>query len=331
MSRAVALRLGAFAGALALAFAGALALGSAVDPIAAADPAPHTDDPAMGESAGHGDGAGHGEPDAQLPGLAVSEAGYTLVPSSTFFQPGKQETLKFTIQGPDGKPVTAYNQTHEKDLHLIAVRRDLSGFRHVHPSRDAGGTWSIPFSFGAGGTWRLFADFQPTGLGKTITLGTDVNVSGLYVPVPLPEASSVTSVDGYDVTLAGQPVAGKESELTFTISKDGKPVTDLQPYLGAFGHLVSLRSGDLAYLHNHPTQEAHAGMKGGPEIRFGTTFPTANTYSLFLDFQHAGKVHTAEFTVTVGASGNAITPPSTPPSPAPASTPTGQESTPHGH
>ena len=320
MSRAVALRLGAFAGAFAL--------GSAVDPIAAADPAPHSDDPAMGEGS-MGGMAGHSESGTtQLPGLAVSQDGYTLVPSTTFFQPGKQESLKFAIQGPDGKPITAYQETHEKDLHLIVVRRDMSGFDHVHPTRDPSGTWSIPFTFGAGGTWRMFADFQPAGLGKTLTLGTDLNVSGLYIPVPLNEPSSVTSVDGYDVTLAGQPVAGKESELTFSISKGGKPVTDLQPYLGAFGHLVSLRSGDLAYLHTHPTESAEVGMKGGPEIRFGTTFPTASTYSLFLDFQHAGKVHTAEFTVTV--SGNAVTPPSMPPSSAPSEMP-GDESTPHGH
>jgi hypothetical protein len=328
MTRAVALRLGAFAGALALAFAGAFALGSAADPVAAADPAPASGDHADGmgdgmgtESTGHG--AGHSETGGQPPGLAVSEAGYTLVPKTTFFQPGKQESLQFTIQGPDGKPVTQYTQTHEKDLHLIVVRRDLSGFHHVHPTRTADGSWSIPFTFTAGGTWRMFTDFQPAGLGKTLTLGADLNVSGLFIPVPLNEPASVFSFDGYDVTLAGKPVAGKEAELTFTINKDGKPVTDLQPYLGAFGHLVSLRGGDLAYLHNHPAQMAEKGSKGGPEIKFGTTFPTAGTYSLFLDFQHAGKVHTAEFTVKVGTDGAAIMPPS--------ELPGEPEETPHGH
>ena len=328
MTGAVALRLGAFAGVLALAFAGAFALGSAVDPIAAADPAAPSDSTGMtGMTDGHGGDTGHTADTAaaQPPGLAVSQSGYTLVPATTFFQPGKQETLKFTIQGPDGKPVTQYTKTHEKDLHLIVVRRDLSGFDHVHPTQDASGTWSIPFTFTAGGTWRLFTDFQPTALGKTLTLGTDVNVSGLYIPVPLNEPASVFSIDGYDVTLAGTPIAGKESELTFTISKGGKAVTDLQPYLGAFGHLVSLRSGDLAYLHTHPSQEAAAGQKGGPGITFGTTFPTAGTYSLFLDFQHAGKVRTAEFTVNVGTTGTQIVPPSTLPTAAP------DESTPHGH
>jgi hypothetical protein len=318
MTRAVALRLAAFAGALALAFAAAFALGSAVDPVAAADPAPqHSDDGGMTGMAGDSDAG------AQPPGLAVSQSGYTLVPKGAFFQPGKPQTLAFTIQGPDGKAVTQYTQTHEKDLHLIVVRRDLSGFHHVHPTRSADGVWSIPFTFTAGGQWRIFTDFQPTALGQTLTLGADVNVSGLYIPVPLNEPASVYSVDGYDITLAGTPVAGKESELTFSISKAGKPVTDLQPYLGAFGHLVSLRGGDLAYLHTHPSAAAKAGMKGGPEIEFGTTFPTAGTYSLFLDFQHAGKVRTAEFTVNVGSDGTAIVPPS--------ELPGSTEETPHGH
>ena len=297
MSRAVALRLGAFAGALALAFGAAFAIGSAVDPIAAADTASSTP-AAHGEEMGGMEQAGHDE-GGQLPGLAVSDAGYTFAPATTSFQSGATTRLRFTIQGPDGKPVTQYTKTHEKDLHLIVVRRDLSGFHHVHPTMDATGAWSIPFTFTSGGTWRLYADFQAAGQDRKLTLGTDVNVSGSYTPVPLAKPASTYSVHGYDVTLQGNPVAGKESELTFQISRGGKPVTDLQPYLGAFGHLVSLRGGDLAYLHNHPAQHADPGMNGGPAITFGTTFPTAGTYRLYLDFQHADAVHTAEFTIEV--------------------------------
>lgn len=330
MSRAAALRLGAFAGAVALAFGAAFGIGSAIDPIAAADdtsaaPAHGEEMGGMEQTSGHGGHDGGG----QLPGLAVSDAGYTFAPARTSFTSGEKSELRFTIQGPDGEPVTQYTKTHEKDLHLIVVRRDLSGFHHVHPTMAADGTWSIPFTFTAGGTWRLYADFQPAGHDSTITLGTDVNVVGMYVPVPVAEPASIYSFDGYDVTLQGTPVAGKESELTFTVSRGGKPVTDLQPYLGAFGHLVSLRGGDLAYLHNHPAELAEPGMKGGPSITFGTTFPTAATYSLFLDFQHGGKVHTAEFTVKVGATGTTIVPPKAVPSAA-SKTPAHAE-TPHGH
>jgi hypothetical protein len=342
MSRAAALRLGAFAGALALAFAAAFGIGSAIDPIAAADdtsgaPAHGEEMGGMEQTAGHG--SGH-DSSGQLPGLAVSDAGYTFAPVQTAFTSGTKTELRFVIQGPNGKPVTQYTETHEKNLHLIVVRRDLSGFHHLHPVMAPDGTWSIPFTFTAGGTWRLYADFQPAGHDSTLTLGTDVNVTGMYVPVPVAEPASVYSFHGYDVTLQGNPVAGKESELTFTVSRDGKPVTDLQPYLGAFGHLVSLRGGDLAYLHNHPAEHAEPGSTGGPSITFGTTFPTAATYSLFLDFQHAGAVHTAEFTVKVGADGTTITPPSPTPAAVPTKTvikPTGKPSTPahaetpHGH
>ncbi|TCC27879.1 hypothetical protein [Kribbella speibonae] len=335
MSRAVALRLGAFAGAVVLAFGAAYGIGSAVDPIAAAEdtsaaPAHGEEMGGMEQPAGTSEHGGH-ESSGQLPGLAVSDAGYTFAPAKTFFTGGAKTELRFTIQGPDGKPVTKYTKTHEKDLHLIVVRRDLSGFHHVHPTLAADGTWSIPFTFTAGGTWRLYADFQPAGHDSTITLGTDVNVTGLYVPVPVAEPASVYSFDGYDVTLQGTPVAGKESELTFTVSRGGKPVKDLQPYLGAFGHLVSLRSGDLAYLHTHPAQEATAGMKGGPGITFATTFPTVSTYSLFLDFQHAGKVHTAEFTVKVSSTGTAIVPPTALPTATAAPQTPGHAETPHGH
>ena len=324
MSRAAALRLGAFAGAVALAFGAAFGIGSAIEPIAAADDTSAA--PAHGEEMGGMQGH---EAGGQLPGLAVSDSGYTFAPVQTFFTGGTKTELRFTIKGPDGKPVTQYTKTHEKDLHLIVVRRDLSGFKHVHPTMAADGTWSIPFTFTAGGTWRMYADFQPAGHDSPITLGTDVNVTGMYVPVPVADPASVYSFDGYDVTLQGTPVAGKESELTFKVSKDGKPVTDLQPYLGAFGHLVSLRGGDLAYLHNHPAEHAEPGSKGGPEITFGTTFPTAGTYSLFLDFQHAGAVHTAEFTVRVDSGGTTIVPPTSVPS-ATTTTP-GHAETPHGH
>jgi hypothetical protein len=109
----------------------------------------------------------------------------------------------------------------------------------------------------------------------------------------------VARVDGYEVRLDGDLVAGQTSKVTLTVTKDGAPVTDLQPYLGAYGHLVALRTGDLAYLHVHPDGEPGDGKTApGPAVTFYAEVPTATTYRLFLDFQHGGTVRTAEFTVT---------------------------------
>jgi hypothetical protein len=205
----------------------------------------------------------------------------------------------FTVTGPDGRAMTdGYGLSHEKELHLIAVRRDLSGFQHVHPTRDAAGTWSVALDLTAAGSWRVFADFAPAALGRGITLGADISVAGAFEPVPLPEPTTSTIVDGYQVDLTGTATVGT-SDLVFTVTRAGTPVTDLEPYLGAFGHLVTLRVGDLAYLHTHPGQDAHAGDHGGPAVRFESSFPTSGSYRLFLDFQTGGAVHTAEFTVVV--------------------------------
>jgi hypothetical protein len=85
------------------------------------------------------------------------------------------------------------------------------------------------------------------------------------------------------------------------VARDGAPVTDLQPYLAAYGHLVALRAGDLAYLHVHPDGEPGDGRTpAGPTVVFHTQVPSAGTYRLYFDFQHDGRVRTAEFTVTVG-------------------------------
>ncbi|MGH3587939.1 MAG: hypothetical protein ACRDQ0_16640, partial [Pseudonocardia sp.] len=121
--------------------------------------------------------------------------------------------------------------------------------------------------------------------------------------------SRVAEVDGYTVELTGELVPGQGSPLTLTVSRGGVPVTDLQPYLAAFGHLVALRDGDLAYLHVHPDGAPGDGRTpAGPQIEFVAEVPSAGNYRLFLDFQHDGVVRTAEFTVPTGAGGTAPPP-----------------------
>ena len=98
--------------------------------------------------------------------------------------------LRFQILGPDGAPVTEYQTEHDKDLHLIAVRRDLSHFQHVHPVLDPEGTWTVPLDLSAAGEYRVFADFTPAGHDGGLVLGADLAVPGTYEPVPLPEPAA---------------------------------------------------------------------------------------------------------------------------------------------
>ncbi|WP_329619381.1 hypothetical protein OG357_01730 [Streptomyces sp. NBC_01255] len=250
----------------------------------------------MMNHAGH-DHGGHGGHGGGRPGgLSVSENGYTLELDATILAAGVQQ-IGFKVIGPDGHAVTEFVPEHEKELHFIAVRRDTAGFQHVHPVRDEKGTWSTDLTLEPG-DWRFFTDIHPVGHDGTLTLGIDVAVAGPYDPRPLPEATGTARIGEYTVALDGALVPGEASALTLTVSRNGRPVTDLQPYLAAYGHLVALRVGDLGYLHVHP--EGHPGdgiTAPGPDIAFMAVAPSAGTYRLYLDFQHDGVVRTAEFTV----------------------------------
>ena len=208
---------------------------------------------------------------------------------------GESGELRFRILDAAGSPVTAYEPQHEKDLHLIVVRSDGAWFRHVHPALDrASGTWSLPWTWGAAGSYRVFADFAASGA-DPVTLTRTVDVAGSFAPAH-PETTATARVDGFEARITGDLVPGSASELTVTITRDGAPVTALQPYLGAFGHLVALREGDLAYLHVHPEgAEPSPGEVSGPDVRFGAQVPTVGRYLLYFDFQVDGVVHTAAF------------------------------------
>ncbi|KAA9393049.1 heavy-metal-associated domain-containing protein [Kocuria coralli] len=268
--------------------------------------------PHQAEGHGEGDdpevagGGGHSTEEA-APGLGIAEDGYRLTTVNAPAETGSEGELSLTVTGPDGNPVTDFQREHEEELHLIAVRADGQHFRHVHPEMNADGTWSAPWEWDAAGSYRVFADFVPGETGDGVTLSTTVQVAGDYTPAPAGGTVTEASVDGFDVDVTGDLVAGEASELTLNITRDGQPVTGLQPYLGAFGHLVALRDGDLAYLHVHPQGNApQGGETSGPEIVFEATAPTEGRYLLYLDFQVDGQVHTAPLVLdTTTGSGTA--------------------------
>ncbi len=286
-------RVAAFATGLVVVFATALgvgrALGPVVDPPPADDMAAHSGDTMGGE---HTEGAEH------LPGgLMVSQDGYTLVLDETLAPAGSRVPLSFRVLGPDGEPLTAYEVEHEKLLHLIVVRRDGTGFQHVHPELDVPtGVWSAEVDLRPG-DWRVLADFVPAGADEGLTLGADLAVPGTFEPAAVAPETRAAQVGPYTVTLDGDLRAGADAELTLTVERDGRPVTDLQPYLGAYGHLVALRDGDLAYLHVHPEHAEAGEPEAGPQIGFVAEVPSAGRYHLYLDFKHGDRVRTASFIV----------------------------------
>lgn len=291
-------RVGGFVAAVAAVSLAAAGLGAAVGPLSV-DAEPSAHDSAHREPAGHGT-HGNEEPVGVPAGLQVSQDGYRLSLTRETVPSGRQVTLRFRVLGPDGHVLTDFEPTHGKLLHLIVVRRDLSRFQHVHPTMAADGVWTVDLDLSAPGPYRVFADFRPTGSEEGYTLGHDLTVPGDYRPRAWAAPSRTDRVEDYEVTLSGDLAPGSTAEVTLTVSRDGRPVVDLEPYLEAYGHLVAIRDGDLAYLHVHPEGAPGDGStRPGPDITFFTEVPSAGRYRLFLDFQHRGRVRTAAFTVLV--------------------------------
>ena len=268
-------RVGSFGALLVAIFALAVLAGRALDPASeAAESADHA-------AAGAGGDGGHG--------AAGTGAGLRLVAQSpTMLPAGRAGRLTFRIVDPHGETLRDFDVEQARRMHLIVVRRDLRRFPHLHPAEDATGPWSTTLALPDAGVYHAFADFRSGG--ERRTAGLDLFAGGRFEPLALPPATDTARVGGYDVTL-GEHGSADHPELRFAVRRDGAPVDDLQPYLGARGHLVMLRAGDLAYEHVHP-------LSAG-ELAFATDDVAPGTYRLFLQFRHAGKVHTAAFTRAV--------------------------------
>lgn len=291
-------RIGLIVGGLVVALVGGFALGKAApSPGSGTGQSPSGVGTTFNESMPHTHAAMPGMTGTEVGGLSISSAGYTLVPGQTDYKAGEQ-TLTFTVTGPDRKTVTDFAVVHDKPMHMVVARRDLSGYQHLHPAMAPDGTWTVKVNLDRPGPWRAVADFTANGAGgaqTALTLGTDLIVAGAYAPVAVPAAAREATVDGYTVTYEGTLQIGATAPLLFRVFKDGNAVTTLDPYLGSFGHLVFLRRLDMAYVHTHP----ETALAGGA-VKFWATAPSTGTYRMFFDFQVNGQVHSAAFTLNIG-------------------------------
>jgi hypothetical protein len=271
-------RLALFIAALGAIGGGAAAVGSALPSSAGATSA-------MSDEAMH---------DAPR-GLTASAAGYTLAPVRSTLAAGG-DMLRLRILDERGRAVHDFDLEGGVRLHLIVVRRDLAGYRHVHPRLRRDGSWSVPLRLTQPGAYRVFADFERDG--RKIVLGHDLFVAGAMTPRPLSAPVGSVRTGGFEVSLDAPPLrAGRDAELEFAVRRGGALVERFERYVGMRGHLVALRAGDLPYTHVHEVEgEAERGR-----LRFAAELDEPGTYRLFLQFKIDGRVVTAPFTVEVGA------------------------------
>lgn len=242
------------------------------------------------EDGGHGDHGG-----AEAAPAADLKASFSFAEGVA--KANEETELTVRITDTSGNAVNDFEVNHEKLLHLIVVDHDLSFFAHLHPEFRGDGTFAVDAAFPSGGEYKVFADFVPAG-GAAMTLSEWMKVEGAegaHAEIE-PDAALTKEIDGKSIELAlSGTKANEETELTFTIrdAATGADIEDLEPYLGAVGHVVILSADAEQYLHVHPLDETSTG----PKARFAATFPAPGLYKIWGQFQHQGEVFTVPFTI----------------------------------
>lgn len=228
-----------------------------------------------------------------------------------WFAPNTPSQYSFFVLHNQNDIVRNFQETHTKIMHVILVRKDLMYFQHLHPDFNSKtGQFTLSnIVFPAPGIYRIFANFavadapkDEMGEPQTQVVFEDVSVNvDLYQPLGLDEPRITKNVDDYQVNLMahgtqGPLVSKKEAMLMFSITKKGKPIIDLENYLGSLGHSIILRQDSLDFIHTHPMETANTqtGM-----LDFMTTFPKPGKYKIFLQFQHQGEIITTDFILEI--------------------------------
>lgn len=240
----------------------------------------------------------------------------------------QEVTFDFSVKDKSGKAFDNLKIVHEKLIHLLVVSDDLAFFDHVHPEKQNDGSFRLNYKFPTGGVYKLYADFTPEDSQQIINV-FDVTVGGkMREKMPLTaDKDFKKTVDGLTFTMKtdDELKAAKGIALNFYVTdKDGKAVTDLEPYLGAMAHFVAISEDASKFLHVHAEDgrmtetkgpgghgDKHGGMdmdaehdvKGAekPTVVAHTEFPTGGIYKLWGQFQRNGKVITVPFIIEIAA------------------------------
>lgn len=245
------------------------------------------------------EGAGHGgEHLATLAGSRID------LENKNSLKPG-EVTFRFKLYGLDGHEFGDKDLAvvHEKKMHFLLVRDDMTGFQHLHPEYK-NEKWEVATRVPEAGNYQLYVDVDPTEE-EAIVLRVPVSIGGATANAnaPTPNAD-VSAVDGnYKVVLTseGTVKTNEHTKLTFMVQQNGKAVSTIDPYLGAYGHVVLLRHTDPDdFYHVHPLTET---KPADGKVQFEAQFPVKGRYTLYAQFNVNGSVRTFPITIDVSEAG----------------------------
>jgi hypothetical protein len=260
----------------------------------------------------------------------VRDYGFEFTTVPAIVRAGQKAQWRFKISHPGtGQPVTRFEPVHERQYHLFVVSQDMEHFQHIHPEEQADGTWTIDVTLPHEGYYKVLSDFLPSG-GATQLMARPIVTAGYSgdlvrdAATLMPDRNWTKTIDDITATVSFDPptfVAGLYGHLIFNLrdTATGRPITDLQTYLGAFGHTLIMSEDMVDYVHTHPLDILATGdddsvpqflippgadlekLRGGPQVTFDGLMPKPGRYRAWTQFRRNNTLHT--FTTTFDVAG----------------------------
>ncbi|MBC7925139.1 MAG: hypothetical protein H7039_05730 [Bryobacteraceae bacterium] len=206
--------------------------------------------------------------------------------------PGKPVLMRFTLRDPSNGKQARLQLIHEKLLHLFLVNGDLSYFAHEHPELQSDGSFLFEATLPGGGEYRVFCDFYPENATPQMIARTIYARGAAQATAAVPELG-LQKTANLAVSLRTEPMvplAGTKTMLFFRLDPD----EGLEPYLGAWGHMLCTSADLIDVVHTHPAWEDRSDT-----IQFNLIFPRAGLHRVWVQFQRRGILNTARFTIPV--------------------------------
>ncbi|HUA87195.1 MAG TPA: heavy metal-binding domain-containing protein [Bryobacteraceae bacterium] len=209
--------------------------------------------------------------------------------------------LAFRIEDPQtNRSVREFVIMHEKLFHLFLVSQDMQFFRHVHPQIQPDGSFKLKVNFPHAGEYRVLSDFYPQGATPQLISNTlFVRGDGFKLePAKLTADLAPKKTENLDIELVTdppQPLAGFKTLLFFKL----KPNDGIEPYIGAWGHMLAASSDLIDLIHTHPFLVTDPENGAYKQIQFNLIFPRAGVYRVWTQFQRKGVVNTVVFNIPV--------------------------------
>lgn len=259
---------------------------------------------------GHGGTQGHGH-HAQAQGhghhQGVASFALKLEPAGAF-TPGQAQSVRLILADAEtGAPIGPEDLVvaHANALHLLMIDESLTDYQHTHPTPGARrGEWNFSFAPKFGRTYRIWADATRTGRDREYAFA-DLVAGNEAAPAPSTQSVSRVEIGGLTFTLAfDQPLqAGRAAagNVTAVDTKTGQPFTQLEPIMGAFGHVVAFSRdwASIEHVHPHGTEPKSPTDRSGPVIGFEIAPKNAGVLKIFVQVVVGGRDVIVPFTQTV--------------------------------